>query len=130
MACNAVATARVKATRLTTEQAKLALGQFGQIVKVHESTRYHKTGQESPYIGFTLVDGDRNRFTVFYDSATGDVQVQIPGGFQRETDALAEQVRSALNDRAKLLIAAALRQVATVTGGQTVGNATILTLKV
>lgn len=125
MTCNAVATARVKAARLTAEQAKLALGQFGEILRVIENPLYHRTNQKSEYVGFVM-----SGQTIFYNPTTGDVQVQIPGGFQRETDALAEQVRSALNNRAKLLIAAALRQVASVTGGQTAGNATILTLKV
>lgn len=126
MACNAVATARVKAARLIAEQAQAAVETVGQVIRVVEKPLYHSSGKVSPYTGFVMKDG----FTVFYDPATGDVQVQVPGGFQRETDALAAKVQEALNNRAKLLIAAALRQVATVTGGQTVGNATILTLKV
>jgi len=119
-----VATARVKAARLNVEQVRAALSARWQIENFTPQTVYHN-GTKSPYVGFVM-----RRHSVFYNVETGEVQVQVPGGFQRETDALAEEARSLINNRAKLLIAAALREVATITNGQTAGNATILTLKV
>lgn len=124
MACNAVATARVKAARLNVEQVRAALSAKWQIENFIPQAVYHG-GTKSPYVGFVT-----REHSVFYNAETGEVIVQVPGGFQRETDVLAEEVRSLINNRAKLLIAAALGQVATITNGQAAGNATILTIKV
>jgi hypothetical protein len=119
MVCNAIATARAKVAQLTAEQAKAVFAELypgGAVFDFY--------GQ----VGTSL--NDRTGATIYYDPASGQIQVRGSSYTPDEVEQIAAKVKAGFQAAAMKIITAAIKKRAKVTGAKRANSgAVVLTIK-